>query len=210
MRKAFLKVTALTVVLAAIATNASAAGIYVLTDVSVFNSYNPTPTSISGGPIGSSGTATVSAGGAVSITDVNFSWNNPVSSFTYTGGNWSTTVGGTSITQSATCIETAGTPCSDSWSGLSGTWSSATQNDGITATGLCFAGNILNGAGNACDGISIVENLGSSLVITEQSQYILPGDAGGYVYTFTVIPVPAAIWLFASALGLLGWAKHKR
>ncbi|TDJ44567.1 MAG: VPLPA-CTERM sorting domain-containing protein [Gammaproteobacteria bacterium] len=26
----------------------------------------------------------------------------------------------------------------------------------------------------------------------------------------TAVPVPAAIWLFASALGLLGWTRRRR
>lgn len=206
MRKLFWGTIALTFM----ASSASAAGVYVLTDVAQYNSVNTTPTSMTGGPIGASGTATVTAGGAVTVTGVNFSWANPVSSFTYTGGNWSTTVGGTSITKTETCVETAGTPCTDPWAGLAGTWSSITQNDGVTGTGSCFAGNLLNGIGNACDGISVVENAGLSLAITEQSEYLVSGGAGGYVFTFTaVIPVPPAVWLFGSALGLLGWLRRK-
>ena len=29
------------------------------------------------------------------------------------------------------------------------------------------------------------------------------------VYTYNVVPVPAAVWLFGSALGLLGWMRRK-
>jgi hypothetical protein len=29
------------------------------------------------------------------------------------------------------------------------------------------------------------------------------------VYTYSVVPVPAAVWLFGSALGLLGWMRRK-
>ncbi len=205
MRNLFWGIIALTFM----ASGASAAGVYVLTDVAQYNSVNTTPTSMTGGPIAPSGTATVSAGGVVTVAGVNFSWNNPVSSFTYTDGTWSTTVGGTSISKTETCVETAGTPCTDSWAGLAGTWSSATQNDGVTGTNACFAGNLLNGIGNACDGISVVENVGSTLVITEQSEYLIASGAGGYVFTFTVVPVPAAVWLFGSALGLLGWLRRK-
>jgi hypothetical protein len=38
-----------------------------------------------------------------------------------------------------------------------------------------------------------------------------PGSgSSGYTYTFSVVPVPAAVWLFGSALGLLGVARRQR
>ena len=33
--------------------------------------------------------------------------------------------------------------------------------------------------------------------------------AGGEAMTFQVVPVPAAVWLFGSALGLLGWVRRR-
>ena len=32
---------------------------------------------------------------------------------------------------------------------------------------------------------------------------------GGFSGTATVVPVPAAVWLFASALGLMGWIRRR-
>jgi hypothetical protein len=34
-------------------------------------------------------------------------------------------------------------------------------------------------------------------------------SVSGYAMTFVKIPVPAAVWLFGSALGLLGWARRR-
>ena len=31
-----------------------------------------------------------------------------------------------------------------------------------------------------------------------------------YELVYTVIPVPAAVWLMGSALGLLGWVRRKQ
>ena len=37
----------------------------------------------------------------------------------------------------------------------------------------------------------------------------MPGVATGTTFYLTTIPVPAAVWLFGSALGLLGWARRR-
>ena len=53
---------------------------------------------------------------------------------------------------------------------------------------------------------------GTSLVIFNEG-YSAPGPGTDYMNTFTltstVVPVPAAVWLFGSALGLLGWGRRK-
>ena len=36
--------------------------------------------------------------------------------------------------------------------------------------------------------------------------WTLPNDT----FTFTVVPIPAAIWLFGSALGILGWIRRQK
>ncbi len=49
---------------------------------------------------------------------------------------------------------------------------------------------------------------GSTLVMESAAWTVNPGLAGSQL-TFSVVPVPAAVWLFGSALGLLGWLRRK-
>lgn len=40
--------------------------------------------------------------------------------------------------------------------------------------------------------------------------WLLPPDStDDWIFTATLVPVPAAVWLFGSALGLLGWVRRK-
>ncbi|RMF94575.1 MAG: VPLPA-CTERM sorting domain-containing protein, partial [Gammaproteobacteria bacterium] len=93
--------------------------------------------------------------------------------------------------------------------GNSSVWDNVSNNDG-TPAGVCNLANLLNGPGGSCAGVSIVENPGVSLVITEQSEFAIATIASGFVYTFSaVVPVPAAVWLFGSAIGLLGFVRRR-
>jgi hypothetical protein len=65
-------------------------------------------------------------------------------------------------------------------------------------------------------GFSLVSWVGTTLVL-ENKQCTgacltnPPGSgSSGYTYTFSVVPVPAAVWLFGSALGLLGVARRQQ
>ncbi len=57
--------------------------------------------------------------------------------------------------------------------------------EGVTGTGLALGDAVYIGTGIAL------------------------GSTGGERMTFTVVPVPAAAWLFGSALGLLGWMRRR-
>jgi hypothetical protein len=48
-------------------------------------------------------------------------------------------------------------------------------------------------------------NVGDTIVVSNIDTAITSGQA----LTFTIVPVPAAAWLFGSALGLLGWARRR-
>ena len=71
------------------------------------------------------------------------------------------------------------------------------------------------------NGMSAISWVGTTLVLSNKTctgpcSTLPSGSAnGGYTYTFTagpqvVVPVPAAVWLFGSALGLLGVARRRR
>ena len=73
----------------------------------------------------------------------------------------------------------------------------------------------------ALNGMVTASWVGTTLVLTNRTCTgpctSLPSGAynNGYTYTFTagpqsVVPVPAAVWLFGSALGLLGVARRQR
>lgn len=67
-----------------------------------------------------------------------------------------------------------------------------------------------NPAGFGLDGIVGVDGLtpGDLILIGNALPLGVP-DTGGELMTFRVVPVPAAAWLFGSALGLLGWARRR-
>ncbi len=201
--------------------SANAAGVYVLTDVAAYNQFTGfAPSSISGGSLPLAGTATVDGAGNVSIAGLQFSAAGAGGTYTYTNGNWSTTVGGSSIVNSGICTDISGAACSNPFYGFaplgaSGIFDTGFDNVGTPDTSFCPPVGITppnnGGAGDVCNQISVVENAGSSLIITEQSEFtfVVPDTPLGYIYTFTVVPVPAAVWLFGSALGLLGWIRRR-
>lgn len=54
---------------------------------------------------------------------------------------------------------------------------------------------------------TIVQDSGGTLILSNGIDIM---SAGTSYMTFSVVPVPAAAWLFGSALGLLGWARRRR
>ncbi len=88
---------------------------------------------------------------------------------------------------------------------------------------LCHDGTRVPGSGSLCalipllgldgvkyeiDGTISINGLGSdSFTLTTET-----GNSSSYELSFTtaaVVPVPAAVWLFGSALGLLGWIRRR-
>jgi hypothetical protein len=52
----------------------------------------------------------------------------------------------------------------------------------------------------------------SGLHINRQVQLagFLPNTFQQYTLNYSVVPVPGAVWLFGSAIGVLGWARRRR
>jgi len=64
------------------------------------------------------------------------------------------------------------------------------------------------------NGLNTISWVGSSLVLANKTcTGVCTTTAGGFnngqQWSFTVVPVPAAVWLFGSALGLLGIARRR-
>lgn len=73
--------------------------------------------------------------------------------------------------------------------------------------GLYFDTNLCAGGDLAlCGGLPVAEGI-VRIVMTSESgatMYVVTGTIAG-----NVVPVPAAVWLFGSALGLLGWVRRR-
>lgn len=72
----------------------------------------------------------------------------------------------------------------------------------------------LTAAGGVCDATGDVYNLDclNAAQVVASGSFSTPGDAALSHITFydtEIVPVPAAAWLFGSALGLLGWARRR-
>jgi len=76
---------------------------------------------------------------------------------------------------------------------------------GITATPN-GTGHYAMGAYQTDWGTTTYETFGT-ITVTDGLSNIQP--YGSYLVLASPVPVPAAVWLFASALGLLGWMRHK-
>ena len=55
------------------------------------------------------------------------------------------------------------------------------------------------------NGMQTVSWFGSTLVLSNSNVTY----SGSYTYTFNLVPVPAAVWLFGSALGVMGLMRRK-
>lgn len=159
---------------------------YTLTDVIANTPFGPSSLcelAEWGTPCG--GSATVN-GDAVETRGVQFDFANANSNFNYTGGDWSTTIGGASVIKNAeNCEDPPATV--PGCASLLGDWTTTAD----TSVDVTVVGDILR--------------------IAYTTPFPIQGltQTNEYLFSSAPIPVPAAAWLFGSALGLLGWARRR-
>jgi hypothetical protein len=145
-------------------------------------------------------------------------------SWTYTGGNTLGFTPGSPAGVTGSCANiggTGGTACANELAGLqSGTgsaWDWQGIAPGFVVSDLFIGSNIFNldiGGASGHPGVAWTVN-GNN--ISAQVASSLPGAPptlntayqGQFQLQIAPIPIPAAAWLFGSALGLLGWARRR-
>jgi hypothetical protein len=178
------------------------AATYLLSSVTYQNTFAPVP-----GPVAactSCGVATaVETGGNVALNGIAWGYNGGGNAYTISFDATTTLAAGTSLNKlaGATCVDSSGTNCAPSnvIAGLAGDYFTGIGSDGTTAC-----------ANNRCR--VDVAIAGSDLtVIIKRALSASPTSSAAQIYTmtFAAVPVPAAVWLFGSALGLMGFARRK-
>jgi hypothetical protein len=189
---------------------------YTLSSVLYFNSFAPTPTAVAN--CTGCGTATAvwdgNAGGSVTMTGVSWYFNAGGNEYNIAFDGSTTMALGTSLTKTAgpgtSCVDIVGFVCDTSdlpYQWLSGmgwlNYYTGVGSDGTTncANDRCRVNVIINTSGNLQ--VTIRRALSESVGSTNSQTYRM-------IFTPNAVPVPAAVWLFGSALGLLGVIRHRR
>jgi hypothetical protein len=182
------------------------AATYSLTGVVYNNSFAPTNVAVSSCTGCGVATAVTSgvANSAVVLDDVSWIWNAGGTAYTIGFDATTTLASGTSLAMSNnTCVQTLGSACTPG-------------NVRSNLVGPNFYTGIANDNLTSCtnDRCRVDVSLsGSTLTVVLKRALSESGTstaAQTYTMSFTqVVPVPAAVWLFGSALGLMGLARRK-
>jgi hypothetical protein len=151
------------------------------------------------------GSATaVEDGGAITLTGIAWDYG-PAA-----GNQYSISFDGTTTLAAGTSLLKTGTPTCTAISG-------ALCDPASVLSGI--AGNFYTGFGNdnstACSNdrcrvdVSLVS--GDLVIVFEtgMSESLVSSRSNVYTMTFAAVPIPAAVWLFGSALGGLGWMRRR-
>jgi len=149
------------------------------------------------GQAGPVSTAVEDGFGNVNITGVN--WTANAFGNNYSNSWNATTVLGTGVTLTKSgnsCSQVLGTFCTANKSGFGGnTWYTGFGQDGTTPVA------------QALTNVTVV---GDYLFVTHRMQLSETNPTGqSYTLAYSSVPVPAAAWLFGSAVGLMGFARRR-
>lgn len=189
---------------------------YTLSSVQYSNSFAPTLTPVA--TCTGCGTATAvwdgNAGGNVALTGVSWYFNASGNEYNIAFNGNTTMAAGTSLTKTAgpgtSCVDINGFNCDTSdlpYQWLSGlgwdNYYTGVGSDGTTAcaNNRCRVDVQITGIGNLR--LEIKRALSEAVGSSNSQTYRL-------VFTPNAVPVPAAVWLFGSALGLLGVMRRRR
>ena len=182
------------------------AATYVLSSVTYENSFSGTvPVNVcTGCGIATAATSGV-ANSAVTLTGVSWDWSGGGSTYSIAFDGTTTLAAGTTLNKTNdSCVQTAGASCSPASvrSGLGGP---------VHYTGIAND-NLTTCTNNRCR-VDVSVSGGNLSVALKRALSESPTSTAYQTYTMNfaqVVPVPAAVWLFGSALGLMGFFGRRR
>jgi len=185
--------------------------LFVLSDVTYSNSIAGNQGSVfncTGCGVGTALYSGVAGPGNIALTGIAWDFNAGGNEYSISFDATTTLAGSTTLTKLAspapTCINVVGGVCTAtnvrSGLGVTNFYTGIASNNVTTCTNnRCRVDNYLDVDGNL---VILLKRALSESATSSASQL--------YTLTFTAVPLPAGVWLFGSALGLMGLARRKR